>query len=238
LKLSSSVPRAVLVAALAAITGCGTVLPDNHAPVIRQFYVNGVAAFNADGSPAGAKTPDGVPLFQISKGSDVLVQVDVDDSDRDALTVTWSSGVTAISNSSGTDDQPKKSGTFKASAEGMQTVSCSVSDGRGGIATKSVTLDVVNAPVNHAPSATLAPAQATLKASTGQAFTVTAADVDSDTLTYSYFADRGKVVQDQATPTKATYTAPASAGADNVYAVVSDGKGGYTVAASKITVTP
>ena len=113
---------------------------------------------------------------------------------------------------------------------GSKTVTLTVSDGKGGSDTDTVTVSPVAPPVNVAPTATITDASCTELTCSfkGQ----TSSDPDGDTLTYSWdFGDTSALVSTQ--NASRTY---ATEGSKTVTLTVSDGKGGSDT--DTVTVNP
>jgi hypothetical protein len=225
LKLCMTFPTAGLICALVALAGCGAFTPDNDPPQIDGLLVNGQPA-DATTHPTNA---EGLPVIVVTKGSKVLFQCNAHDPNRDPLTFTWQTA-----NSTG--DQPQNFATLDTPNAGRSTVSCVVRDGRDGIATKAVVIEVVDPTANHAPVASISPMNPTVAPGATQLFTCTATDPEGDALTFAFFAARGSITPDPANPAKATYHAPSTTGADTVYCVVTDSKGNVTTASTPVKV--
>jgi hypothetical protein len=223
----------VLIFVVPLLSGCGSAWT-NDPPAISQFSVNGVS-IGADEMVIGSTAAAGDPHLTVSPSAAIFGLCRASDKNDDPLTYTWLSptGITA-------DTTKTSKGVFVGTAgttEGTFTLACTVDDGRGGVVERFARIKVFNAGLNHAPTAVLVPAKADVVVGNTQPFMCSATDADTgDTLTYQFFVQRGTIVQNATDKTKATYTAPATAGDDTVYCVVSDGKGAYVTAVATITV--
>ncbi|MBU0701808.1 hypothetical protein KKE26_11060, partial [bacterium] len=136
------------------------------------------------------------------------------DSDVDALIYTWISDTGTIL---GTGSQvvwtsPLPSGTY--------SVSCEVSDGRGGISRGSVSVAVIN----QLPVINSLTANPEMLAPGGTSFiTCTATDPNNDTFVYTWTSGTGTIT---GTNSQIVWTSPLSSGTYSVTCEVSDGKGG------------
>lgn len=213
-----------------ALWGCAHTFEGNRDPVITELSANGVTVIGTPGGRAGEGTEES-PLVA-SPGSVVVVVCRADDRDEDTLTYVWRGQALPEQVS------PAHVLAWTAPAdEGHYPLTCVVSDNRGGTASGTVFVQVVDPEANHAPAARLVPDKATLAPSASAQFVCAATDQDAgDTLNYAFLPTAGQVTVDPADGTKATYTAPAGAGSQKLYCVVGDGKGGYGVAVAEIAV--
>jgi len=125
---------------------------------------------------------------------------------------------------------------WKPNATGTYTLSCMVSDGKGGVTTATVQVTAVSPdPTNRAPLATATVSAASVQAGAQVTAACAATDPDNDTLSYVWTAPSGSFGAANASAT--TWTA-GSAGTVTLSCAVSDGKGGTTTATVQVTVTP
>jgi hypothetical protein len=181
----------------------------NHAPVISLLSTNPTS---------------------ISTGAVAVVTCAATDLDGDTLKYDWSasSGIISGNGSSIKWTAPTSSG--------IDTVNCTVSDGKGGLDTKSVNVTVtIQTPINHPPTISSLTANPT-SILTGAVTTITctASDLDGDTLTYNWSAASVTI---SGTGTHITWTAPISKGTYSINCTISDGKGGSDKKSVNVTVT-
>ena len=196
--------------AVACLFGCGgsSFTYHNDPPRINSLQANGqsVTAPNA---------------VTVTEGSMVVLAVQAKDPNGDPLTYQWNNtGGTLTSTNSQIETW-----TAPMSLETDQ-VTCTVTDGRGGVTSQSILLHVVKtlAPLQAA----LTPATATVAPGGTQAFDCTVTNGDNTPLTYQYLAAVGAFAPDPTDPTnpaKTIYTAPTpapAAGTTTVYCIVRD----------------
>jgi len=138
------------------------------------------------------------------------------DPDGDTLTYTWAKngGTISGSGSAVTWTAPATAGTY--------TITCTVSDGKGGEDSESANISVSE--INHPPvisSLTANPSSIDINQSS--TITCIAYDPDGDTLTYTWAKNGGTISGSGST---ITWTAPSSAGTYTITCTVSDGHGG------------
>lgn len=213
-----------VLSAVLALAGCSGW--DNTEP--------GIVDILADGQATSADEP-----LVVAKSTKVAFSCHAWDRNADDLTYTWSPPAAASAAETPARTTPENVYEWTApTSSGTYAVTCTVTDGRGGIVSAAAYVKVIDPGLNTAPTATVAPAAATVAARATSVFVCTASDVDTgDTLTLAWFAGSGTVTSKPDDTKTATYTAPAAAGADVVYCIVGDGKGGYTTAVAKVTVT-
>lgn len=161
---------------------------------------------------------------EITPGATVQLECDASDPNEDELSYSWSADEGIIS-SSGADaiwTAPDTPGTYIVSVE--------VSDGRDGIATDQLTIDVLapNTPPVIESLTTDCP-----RVRPGHSGTITcvASDPDGDELTYTWTAERGTISREGP---EVTWTAPSEYGNFLITVTVSDGRGGE-VTSSQVT---
>ncbi len=154
----------------------------------------------------------------VNSSSSSIVTCIASDPDEDTLSYAWTkTGGTII----GTGTQvkwtaPSSSGTY-------YTITCAVSDGKGGTATKSVNV-TVTAITNNSPAITSLTANpSTVNSGSSSIVTCIASDPDEDTLSYVWTKTGGTIT---GTGSQVKWTAPSSSGTYTITCVVSDGKGG------------
>ncbi len=137
--------------------------------------------------------------------------------------------------------------TPKSGYYGSDQFTVSVSDGKGGTASKQISVNMpAPPPVNIDPVFTTSTQTITTAEDARLAFTVAATDANGDTLTYTRHtpAKSGSVVVSSGSlasgaPATVTYTPDANFnGADSFVILVSDGKGGFAQQTVNVTVTP
>ncbi|MGC2855267.1 tandem-95 repeat protein [Novispirillum sp. DQ9] len=180
--------------------------------------------------------PTAVVVGSLSGAEDSVLSGSITAADGDGDTVTFAvsgngaHGSVTVNSSSGAWTY-----TPAANFHGTDSFTITVSDGNGG--TTVVPVSVIVTAVNDAPTATGGGAVTTAE-DTVRTGTVTATDVDGDTLTYSVstMASHGSVTLSGASW---TYTpAPNYSGVDSFTIVVSDGNGGFASVPISVTVTP
>jgi|GEM_PF-670259 len=137
------------------------------------------------------------------------------DANSDPLTYTWDMGNGATLTGASVSQIYTAAGVF--------TIRVTVSDGKGGSDTKTVSLTVNNPPVNHPPVLAAVPTSSPNPALVGQtmAFTASATDSDNDPITYTW--DMGNGTTKTGASVALAYSA---AGVYTVSVTVTDGKGG------------
>jgi len=143
------------------------------------------------------------------------------DPDGDTLTYYWqASGGDIPSGSSGS------SVTWTAPATpDTYSIQVTVEDGRGGSATRDVSVTVEEVVVNNPPIITsVTPGSATVPPGGSTSVTCTATDPDGDPLTYGWQASLGTIT---GTGSSVTWQAPATAGIYSIQCDVEDGRGGH-----------
>ncbi len=189
-------------------TSGGQPVAGNQSPVIK----------NLTAQPAALKPDERTEL-----------RCEVTDPDGDTLTYAWSANGGVFSETVTKQfwtewRAPKFTGVF--------VITVNVSDGRGGTATKSLNMSVVD---NRAPvisSLTVSPP--VLKRGETGAITIIATDPDGDPLTYTWLTSTGKVA---GAGNVGSWQAPTVDGTYEIQVVVSDGKdGGKTNGSIKIQV--
>jgi hypothetical protein len=115
---------------------------------------------------------------------------------------------------------------------GLDSFQFQVDDGHGG--TSVATISIMVAPVNDPPVVS-APTSLLTSEDAAVAFSVTASDVEGDTLTYNFVAAHGAV---SGTAPNFSYTPAADYnGMDSIEVRVSDGNGGIRMVAVAVTIT-
>jgi hypothetical protein len=147
------------------------------------------------------------------------------DRDGDALSYNWSADGGSISDAGAAVNwtAPEEVGSYN--------VTVTVTDGRGGEATKQVTIEVR---ANESPAITslVADADWTLPSSTLQVM-CNASDPDGDALTYEWTAIGGNI---SGAGAAINWTAPQEVGIHNVTVVVKDGHGSSSASLLRISV--
>ncbi|MFC4778866.1 tandem-95 repeat protein [Paenibacillus sp. GCM10023252] len=169
----------------------------------------------------------------IAEDTTLSSAVTATDVDGDTLTysvLTSPSNGAVVMNADGTYTY-----TPNANFHGTDSFTVLVSDGNGGEAIASVTVNVT--PVNDPPTAQdVSDTTSEDKPSTGQ---VTAADIDGDLLTYSLQTPPSNGTAVVAADGSYTYTpAPNFNGVDSFVVLVDDGNGGTDTSTVTVTVTP
>ncbi len=226
MRLTRSGPVAVLWLSLASIglTGCGSYW-ENDPPEILRLLVNGREL-----------APDEV--LEVTPKSAVVFACFARDPETDMLMYTWT---LAPSDASTQEPDPKKPPDnikewTAPEAEGEYTVTCSVSDDRGGVTSERILIRVTDPGINDPPRATLEPTAVILTPGATEVFVCTATDLDDDPLSYTFLAGDGSLTPDPSEPNKATYTAPLDPGKYAVYCIVTDGRGSYVAVVAEVTV--
>jgi len=160
----------------------------------------------------------------VARGGSCTITCDANDPDGDTLTFEWTATGGAISGTGGTV-------TWTApTTEGSYTISVTVSDGKGGTVSDSVSIQVINSP----PEITsLTPSATSVAPSESCTITCVANDPDDDTLTYAWTATGGTI---SGTGGTVTWIAPAAEGSYTISVTVSDGKGGTATDSCAVTV--
>ncbi len=148
------------------------------------------------------------------------------DADGDSLTYAWSA-------TGGTFNGTGPVTTWTApDMPGAYTLTVKVADGRGGEATKQLTIDVID---NSSPVIESLTAESLIVKQSGSTeITCVADDPDGDELTYKWTTNKGTLSW---TGPVATWTAPDTLGAYAVAVKVTDGKGGEVIMQLLIDVT-
>lgn len=151
------------------------------------------------------------------------------DPDGDRLSYSWS---TTGGNLSGGENVV----TWTApDVVGSYSISVTVSDGQGGVADKSYTITVVVEVTDNNPPviASLSADLKSVEPQRGTTITCEASDPDGDPITYSWWAELGRV---EGTGSIVTYVAPLHVGEWDVEVHVRDNKGGNAVKRIEIDV--
>jgi PKD repeat protein len=190
---------------------------------IHTYMVGSVIVEEAS-NHAPTVTAGRTPTGDVPRSTSVAFTATGTDADGDPLTYSWDFGDTLTSTQQNPNHTFDSAGTF--------SVKVTVSDGKGG--TGSATLSVTVTQPNRAPTVTAARTPTgNVPTGTAVAFTATGADLDGDTLTYSWdFGDSTPASTTQ-NPTH-TYT---TAGSFSAKVTVSDGKGGTGQATVPVTVS-
>lgn len=162
----------------------------------------------------------------------VTITCTATDADGDTLSYGWSVTGGTLQSSSG------KQVTWTApDTAGNYTISVLVTDGKGGQASSTVTVSITspqnankNPVIGSGPTAN----PSTLKTGLQSTISVSASDLDGDTLSYSWSASCGTYTGSGAS---ILFTAPSSASTCTVSVVVSDGKGGTAGGSADIPVS-
>lgn len=194
------------------------------------------AAVNSSSDSKGAPpnvAPESAATQSVAVTEDTAktITVTATDGNGDALTYS-AAGATKGTVTGGTNGQFTY--TPNANANGTDSFTVTIDDGKGGTTTQLVNLTI--AAVNDAPVAnTVAPV--TTAEDTPATINVVASDVDGDTLTYTATAQNGSVAV--GANGALTYTPNANFnGTDSVVITVADGNGGTTTQTVAVTVTP
>ncbi|HEY6888692.1 MAG TPA: PKD domain-containing protein, partial [Solirubrobacter sp.] len=188
-------------------------------------YMVGSVVVVAPNNNAPTVTVTRNPSGDVVRNTSVAFTAVGADADGDPLTYEWDFGDGITSGSQNPNHVFDTPGTY--------TVNLTVRDGKGGIATKTLSVNVISA-TNSAPTVTAARTPTgSVATGTAIAFTATGADTDGDTLTYSWDFGDGTAASTSQNPTH-TYT---TAGSFTAKVTVSDGKGGSGSATVPVTVT-
>jgi hypothetical protein len=147
------------------------------------------------------------------------------DADGDALTYSWSVTGGSVSGTGST-------ATYTAPlSEDIYTITCSVSDGKGGQDSETTSITVATG--NTAPViSSLTANPESIEPEATSTLTCIAADADGDALTYIWSATGGST---SGTGSIVTYTAPSGEGTYTITCSVSDGNGGQDSETTSIT---
>lgn len=214
-KTSITIPPNAAI--LAVITpAAGTITYD-----LDKMLINGVVADYRSGRLVSNYPPRIKSLMpdssKILRGKSVNIYCTAVDRDKDTLSYSWSASRGTIngSGSSITWTAPDSIGTF--------LVLCRVVDGRGGEASDTVAIQVVQS-INRAPiikKMSAVPRKIDLRATT--VLTCVATDPDGDPLSYNWTSSVGGISGSAA---RVTWTAPGVEGNYYGVCVVDDGQGG------------
>jgi hypothetical protein len=178
--------------------------------ILAMLVVSGCATFNNPPVIAGLTSS----ATSLAPGGSCSLSCTASDPNGDTLTYQWTTTGGTISGAGSTV-------TWLApTAEGTYTINVTASDGKGGTASRSLTIDVVNTPpviANLTSSATSLAPEASCSLS------CTASDPDGDTLTYQWTTTGGTISGEGSA---VTWLAPAAEGTYTISVTVSDGKGG------------
>ena len=181
-----------------------------------------VAAAPANNPPTVTATRN--PAGNVTTGTSVTFTAVGADTDGDTLTYAWDFGDSGAAATAAATHSYTTAGTY--------TAKVTVSDGKGG--TNSQTLSVIVTQANRNPTVTASRTPSgNATAGTAIAFSATGADLDGDTLTYSWSFGDSTALSTTQNPSH-TY---ASAGSYTATVTVSDGKGGTGSATVPVTVT-
>jgi hypothetical protein len=190
--------------------------------------INVVNSADANHAPTVYAGPD----VTVNENQSIGMSASASDQDGDSLTYSWT--CTGGSLSSSTSLNP----TYYAPSVTYNTIyNCtfSVNDGRGGFASDSVSINVVNsADANHAPTVYAGP-DVTVNENQSIGMSATASDQDGDSLTYSWTCTGGSL--SSSTSLNPTYYAP-SVSYDTTYTctlTVYDNRGGSASDSVNIT---
>lgn len=217
------------------LSGCGSSFQmdpfkSNRSPEITSLKVNGDDLIPVD---TAKDPPSALPHREVGIGGKASIVITVKDPDNDPMTYKWDGA---------TDMNPDDGGSGSAFANittaGRNSVTVTVTDGRGGVVVRTFALVGVDITGNRAPTVTLEVDPATVKPGGTVALRATGADADNDpALTYEFIATSGSVtVPDATKPDRATFTAPATEGTATVICIVTDSKKATGVANAKITI--
>ena len=162
----------------------------------------------------------------------VTITCSASDQDIETFTFSWSVNGEIIEEESSSLNwnAPDTAGTYN--------ITCTVSDGRGGEDSESVSITVTSpggGTVNHPPVISIVnPAYTSLEINRYVPITCNASDQDGDTLTFSWTANGVSVGENDS---YLSWRAPDTAGTYNITCTVSDGKGGEDSESVSITVT-
>jgi hypothetical protein len=161
----------------------------------------------------------------VARGEVSSLTCEASDPDGNTLDYSWTTNGGSISGTGSTVSwtAPATIGTY--------TVTVSVSDGKGGTVTRSISITVIN---RNPEISSLTATPATVDSGDNATIQCTASDPDGDTLTYSWIYAGGSI---SGTGSTVTWTAPATFGIYTVTAIVRDGNGGTATRSVSITVT-
>jgi len=152
----------------------------------------------------------------VARGGSCSISCAASDPNGDTLTYEWTASDGNISGEGSTV-------TWEAPTdEGTYTISVTVSDGKGGTTSDSLTISVANTPPEIASLTSSEPSVAPEESCS---VSCTASDPDGDTLTYEWTASDGNISGEGST---VTWEAPTDEGTYTISVTVSDGKGGTT----------
>ena len=191
---------------------------------VHSFMVGSVVVV-APNNNAPTVTVGRTPSGDVIRNSSVAFTAVGADVDGDTLSYEWDFGDGILSTSQNPNHIFDTPGTY--------TVTVTVRDGKGGVATKTLSVTVISA-TNNAPTVTAARTPTgNVATGTAIAFTATGADTDGDTLSYSWDFGDSTALSTTQNPSH-TY---AAAGTFTAKVTVSDGKGGTGSATVPVTVT-
>jgi len=171
------------------------------------------------------------PVTTGTEGVSYSYDVDASDADNDALTyfLTTSPAGMTIDAATGLIGW-----TPSATQGGSHPVTVEVSDGRGGVATQSFSIDVAEA-INNPPAITSSPV---ITGTEGAAYSydVDATDADNDPLSYSLTTSPAGMAIDAATGLISWTPTGAQVGDNGVAVQVDDGRGGLDTQTFTVTV--
>lgn len=171
----------------------------------------------------------------VTVGTTLQVQVSVSDTDGDSLTTSASSANNAVVSVSGSGSAY----TLSANAEGSTSVEFTVSDGRGGVASQSISVTVEPEQiVNTPPSLSLnSSASQTVALGSSLQISSSATDADGDTLTFSAQSLNQSIATVSGGGSTGDFTVQASSvGTTTIRISVSDGNGGSDSSDVQVTV--
>lgn len=252
-----------LAVAVSYLSGCSSWNWTNNAPTILEFAVNGTE-IGSDGLATGASA-DAAGYVVVAPGDAILAICKGVDKNDDNLTYDWTS-TTGLEGSAGPGETSTSStvaasgaatpsseqvfiGKVSSSTEGVYSLSCAVSDGRGGVVARTAHIRATAAGLNPPLAPGLVPATAEVAEGGTLDFVCRVSGaVSIDDLTFKFFAVRGTMTeskQTEADKNLAVYTAPlpapgqpagSAAGSDTVYCVVCGKASQYGVAIATVTV--
>ncbi len=210
-------PRLLLASAAAGgCSGGSTDIGRNRAPDVTLSVV-GAQPVSEDAAGGGD-----APLVRVPAGTSIVLNCDAHDRDGDPITYAWAGGDIATT----PPGSSKSVALLTQTTETTTLVTCTVSDDRGGVTTRSVRVRTFDAGVNHAPDVTWdVPPGATLTPGGTLSLSATAQDAEKDKISFAFFASRGVVTPDAADPSQAVFTAPAQTGEVTLAVVATDAKG-------------
>ncbi|MCE5215718.1 hypothetical protein LLH03_01695 [bacterium] len=251
-----------LAVAVSYLSGCSALDWGNNAPTIKEFAVNGTE-IGSDGLATGASA-DAAGYVVVAPGDAILAICKGFDENDDNLTYAWTA-TTGLDGSAGpgetvTSSTVAASGAATSSSEqvfigkvspteGVYSLSCAVSDGRGGVVSRTAHIRATAAGLNPPLAPGLVPATAeVVEGGTLDFVCRVSSAVSIDDLTFGFFALHGKMTENDQTAADrnlAVYTAPlpaagqpagSAAGSDTVYCVVCGKASQYGVAIATVTV--